>query len=78
MPSQAYLILRKPGGACRQAVSKDAKRFCSGLVAVRPELCKGPAKAGIHVSAITPAERWVPAFAGMAETGLIESGYRND
>src|SRR5260370_36644213 len=32
----------------------------------RPELCKGPAKAGTHLSASSGAKPWVPAFAGNA------------
>ncbi len=40
MPSWAYLILRKPDGACRQAVSKDAKRFFSALFAAYPGCAK--------------------------------------
>jgi hypothetical protein len=31
-----------------------------------------PAKAETHASTIATAERWVPAFAGMAEMGLID------
>jgi hypothetical protein len=29
-----------------------------------------PAKAGVHLAAVEPAEAWIPAFAGMTPGGM--------